>query len=141
MRRIASVACAAMTLVASGCVVGRAPVATSSASQMLPVAAAYGPSRGTPAFGNYVRAREPQLQFCYQESRVQNPNLVGSATVAVDVAPDGSVTNANILRSSWSERGSESIEQCVLSRVRSWKFPTSDPAEQHLHSFAVIFSR
>lgn len=140
MRRIASVACAAMTFVAGGCFVGQAPVATNSASQMLP-AAAYGPSRGSPAFGNYVRAREPQLQFCYQETRAQNPSLVGSATVAVAVAPDGSVMNANIIRSSWSERGSESIEQCVLSRVRGWKFPTSDPAEQHLHSFAVIFSR
>lgn len=138
MRRIASVACAAMAFVASGCV--QRPVATSSASQMLPVVA-YGPSRGSPAFGNYVRAREPQLQFCYQESRAQNPTLVGSATVAVAVAADGSVTNANILRSSWSERGAESIEQCVLSRVRGWKFPVSDPAEQHQHSFAVIFSR
>ena len=141
MRRIASVACAAMMLVASGCVVGQSPVATSSAAQMLPPAAAYGPSRGSPAFGNYVRAREPQLQFCYQETRAQNPNLVGSATVAVAVAADGSVMNANIIRSSWSERGSETIEQCVLSRVRSWKFPISDPAEQNLHSFAVIFSR
>ena len=141
MRRIASVACAATMFVASGCVVGQGTVSASSAPQIMPVAASYGPSRGSPAFGNYVRAREPQLQFCYQETRAQSPNLVGSATVAVAVAADGSVVNANIIRSSWSERGSESIEQCVLSRVRGWKFPMSDPAEQHLHSFAVIFSR
>lgn len=138
MRRIATVLCATLTVVASGCVV-RPPVATSSAAQMVP--ASFASSRGSMAFGNYVRAREPQLQFCYQETRAAKPNLVGSATVAVSLAADGSVVAANILRSSWSERGSEMVEDCMLSRVRGWKFPTSDPAEEHLHSFAVVFSR
>ena len=139
MRRIATVLCATLTVVASGCVVRQGPVATSSAAQLMP--ASYAPSRGSMAFGNFVRAREPQLQFCYQETRAAKPNLVGSATVAVALAADGSVVAANILRSSWSERGSEMVEDCVLARVRGWKFPTSDPAEEHLHSFAVVFSR
>ena len=139
MRRIATVLCATLTVVASGCVV-RPPVATSSASaQMMP--ASYTSSRGSMAVGNFVRARESQLQFCYQETRAAKPNLVGSATVAVSLAADGSVVAANILRSSWSERGSEEVENCMLSRVRGWKFPTSDPAEENLHSFAVVFSR
>lgn len=139
MRRITSVVCVAMSAALSACV-APATVPTMSASQLVPDAS-YGSSRGSMAFGNFVRAREPQLQFCYQETRGTLPGLVGSATVSVSVAADGSVTTAGILRSSWSERGAESVEQCMLARVRSWKFPVSDPAEQHLHSFAVIFSR
>lgn len=140
MRRIASVVCVALSAALSACVTP-APVPTISASQQMMPLAAYAPSRGSTAFGNFVRARQPQLQFCYQESRGEYPNLSGSATVSVSVAPDGSVLNAGILRSSWSDKGAESVEQCLLSRVRGWKFPVSDPAEQYLHSFAVIFSR
>lgn len=140
MRRIASVVCVAMSAALSACVTP-APGPTMSASHQLVPIAAYSPSRGSNAFGNFVRAREPQLQFCYQETRGALPSLVGSATVSVSVAADGSVVNAGILRSSWSESGAETVEQCMLSRVRSWKFPVSDPAEQYLHSFAVIFSR
>ncbi len=140
MRRIKSVVCVAMSAALSACITP-APVPTMSASQYMVPMAAHGSSRGSMAFGNYVRARQPQLQFCYQETRESLPNLVGSATVSVSVAADGSVLTADILRSSWSERGAETVEQCMLSRVRSWRFPVSDPAEQYLHSFAVIFSR
>ena len=100
------------------------------------------PSRASPAFGNFVRTREPQLQFCYQDTRAASPALAGSATVAVTLTPDGSVLAADVIRRSWSGKGSELVENCMLSRVRSWKFPANDnEVEKQTVSFAVIFSR
>jgi TonB family protein len=100
------------------------------------------PSRASPAFGNFVRTREPQLQFCYQDTRAASPSLAGSATVAVTLTPDGNVLAADVIRRSWSGKGSEIVENCMLSRVRSWKFPTSENEfEKQTVSFAVIFSR
>jgi len=88
-----------------------------------------------------VRARSPQLQFCYEDTRAASPALAGSATVAVTLGSDGSVLKADIVRRSWSGQGSEVVETCVLSRVRGWRFPATNAEELVTHSFAVIFTR
>src|SRR5919204_3234769 len=59
-------------------------------------------SRGGAAFGDFVRSREPQLQFCYQAARAHNPALAGSATVAVSFSEAGDVTGVAITRRAWS---------------------------------------
>ena len=107
-----------------------------------PVSVTTAPSLGSPAFGNFVRSREPQLQFCYADTRAENPNLAGSATVAVTLAADGNVLDAGIIRRSWSGKGADVVESCVLARVKSWRFPANqlDDKAQVL-SFAVVFTR
>jgi hypothetical protein len=101
-----------------------------------------GNSSGAAAVGDFVRTRNPQLQFCYEETRKSNPELAGSATIGVLLAPDGSVTRADVLRRSWEGRGAEQVESCVLSKVRHWKFPASeDGGPKRVHSFSVIFTR
>ncbi|HET7459252.1 MAG TPA: AgmX/PglI C-terminal domain-containing protein [Gemmatimonadaceae bacterium] len=99
-----------------------------------------GPSRGSQAFGNFVRAHEPQLQFCYHEARTKSPSLTGSATVAVTLTDSGSVVDAKVVRRAWSTSGSDVVESCMLTKVRAWQFPPVDPRDDHVHSFAVIFS-
>ena len=155
MRKPATVVCVALAL--GGCSVreartpGRAsrttvPPAAASAEDGLHYAARSpsgdGASRGSAAFGRYVRAHEPQLQFCYSEARASSPNLAGSATVSLTLATNGSVQNAEIVRRAWSGgKGSDVVERCVLSTVRAWNFPALDPKDEHVHSFAVIFTR
>lgn len=138
MRRLVTVVCVALALAGSGCTARRAakPVPVSA---LVPEV----PSRGSAKFGSFVRAREPQLQFCYREARAASPELAGSATVAVTLAADGSVLKADIVRRAWSGRGSDDVERCLLSRVRVWKFPPTDAAADEatrIHSFAVIFT-
>ena len=156
MRTLATVA-ACLTLAAltgTGCFAGGSNASRATALRASPApepmyAAGAGSSSGSASFGNFVRAREPQLQFCYQETRAASPALAGTATVTVALAPDGRVLSADIVRRSWSgadkpEAGPEVVERCVLSRVRGWKFPAAeedDAREKHVHSFAVIFSR
>jgi hypothetical protein len=101
-----------------------------------------GNSSGAMAVGDFVRSRSPQLQFCYEETRAKAPALAGSGTVAVLLAADGGVSDADIVRKTWSGKGVEELESCVLTRVRSWKFPASEEGnDKRVHSFSVIFTR
>lgn len=141
MRTLTTLMCTALALAGSACAARRAtPVKSSEFGP--PVSMATAPSLGSPAFGTFVRSREPQLQFCYADTRAASPGLAGSATVAVTLAADGNVLDAGIIRRSWSGKGADIVESCVLARVRSWRFPANQLDDQkQVVSFAVVFTR
>ena len=141
MRTLTTLMCTALVLAGSGCA-ARRPAPVKSGEFGPPISTTTVASLGSPAFGNFVRSREPQLQFCYADTRADNPNLAGSATVAVTLAADGNVLDAGIIRRSWSGKGADIVESCVLARVKSWRFPPNqlDSANQ-IVSFAVVFTR
>lgn len=143
MRRLTTTGCTALALLISACVSPKpAQLVTTPATAASPSkASASAPSHGSPAFGNFVRSRSPQLQFCYEDTRASTPYLAGSATIAVTLGPSGNVLNADIIRRTWSGKGSEIVEACVLERVRGWRFPAIQTDEVLTHSFAVIFTR
>ena len=97
-------------------------------------------SRGGAAFGDFVRSREPQLQFCYQEARAKSRSLAGSATVAVAFTQTGDVKEVMITRRAWSGGSGADVESCVVARVRAWKFPPSDE-KPRTQSFSLIFTQ
>ncbi|HEX2716184.1 MAG TPA: AgmX/PglI C-terminal domain-containing protein [Gemmatimonadaceae bacterium] len=156
MARLSNLALAAATLALSACA-GRSASTTPSAATLAlyevnapdmdagvaPAArrSNSGNSSGAATIGDFVRTRNPQLQFCYEETRAANPTLAGSATIGVLLAPDGRVSRADVLRRSWEGKGAEKVEDCVLAKVRSWKFPAEDGAPKRVHSFSVIFTR
>ena len=141
MRTLTTLMCTALALAGTACATRQAPPVKSSEFGP-PVSTAVAPSLGSPAFGNFVRSREPQLQFCYADTRATNPNLAGSATVAVTLAADGNVLDAGIVRRSWSGKGADLVENCLLARVRSWRFPANQLDDQkQVLSFAVVFTR
>ena len=151
MRKLATFFCATLALTTAGCAGGQARPAANAAI-LAPAVAPSAPatrttsgsraSGGTATFGDYVRARQPQLQFCYEETRAKHPKLAGSATVAVSLAADGSVRTADIVRKSWSGKGFKDVESCVLTKVRGWRFPAAEsPDEVRAQSFVVVFNR
>jgi hypothetical protein len=141
MRTLTTVTSLALIMAASACA-ARQPKPIKSSEFGPPVSTATQPSLGSPAFGNFVRSREPQLQFCYADTRSANPDLAGSATVAVTLAADGNVIDAGIVRRSWSGKGADLVESCMLARVRSWRFPANQLDDQkQVVSFAVVFTR
>ncbi|MEJ7811928.1 MAG: AgmX/PglI C-terminal domain-containing protein, partial [Gemmatimonadaceae bacterium] len=80
--------------------------------------------------GSFVRSRESQLRFCYQEYGLKaNPNLAGSITVNISLGGSGNVTDVDIGRRTWSGAGASEAEGCIRQRVRGWKFPTSSTGE------------
>ena len=99
------------------------------------------PSRNVDELGTYVRSRESQLRFCYQENGLKvNPNLAGSITVAIDIAGSGSVQGAQVTRRTWSGAGASESESCILRTIRGWRFPSSDRATG-TYSFPFSFTR
>ena len=143
MRTLTTLLCSTLLLTAGACASRpkKEPIKASEFGPAITTAPA-APSQGSPAFGNFVRSREPQLQFCYADTRAKNPELAGSATVAVTLSADGNVLDAGIVRRSWSGKGAEVVESCLLARVKSWRFPANQlDDQQQVLSFAVVFTR
>lgn len=131
-----------LALLAAGCIAAapqHSPSSTSLATRML-ASADNRPSRSTEDIGAQVRARQPQLQFCYQEGLARNPDLAGSATVAINIAGDGRITEVEIVSRSWQGPGVSETESCIRGMVARWVFPASEVRES-LHSFLLSFTR
>ena len=153
MSKISSLAFVTASLVLAGCAGHGAATTPSAATLALydvnaprteAVATAPRPSvssSGVTPIGDFVRSRNAQLQFCYEESRVANPGLAGSVTIGVLLAPDGSVTRIDVLRRSWEGKGASDVEACALAKVRNWKFPPADGTTTRPYSFSAVFTR
>ena len=104
-------------------------------------APAIGASRDMGDLGAFVRNRNRELQFCYEEHGLKaNPNLGGTIHVSIGIRGNGSVTSASVNRRTWSGAGASAVESCVLGKIRAWRFPSSD-AGDGVYSFPFNFTR
>jgi hypothetical protein len=99
-------------------------------------------SRDMSQLGTFVRSRQAQLQFCYQEQGLLlSPLLAGTIGVEVALAPSGSVATARITERTWSGVGVAETEGCILQRIRSWGFPASNAQGNETYSFSFVFNK
>lgn len=107
-----------------GTTLSKAPVRI-SAPRAVDVPDVGGPRRNTDELGSFVRSRESQLRFCYNEYGLKsNPSLAGSITTAITLTESGSVTGVNITNRSWGGAGASEAESCIRSKIRGWRFPS-----------------
>ena len=100
-----------------------------------------GNRRDVGELGQFVRSRESQLRFCYQEYGLKaNPSLAGTVTVAISLTGGGDVTGVNITNRTWGGPGASDAESCIRSKIESWKFPSSD-AGGGTYSFPFNFTK
>src|SRR3954463_5073562 len=100
-----------------------------------------GNRRDVGELGQFVRSRESQLRFCYQEYGLKsNPSLAGTVTVAISLTGSGNVTGVNITNRTWSGPGASEAESCIRNKIESWRFPSSD-AGGGTYSFPFNFTR
>ena len=76
-------------------------------------------------FGDFVRSRSAQMNFCYKEALNDYPKLAGAINIAVTIASSGDVSRVDVTKRSWSGPGAEQVEGCIRTKIRSWKFPAS----------------
>jgi hypothetical protein len=100
-----------------------------------------GLQRDVGELGTFVRSRESQLRFCYNEYGLkENPSLAGSVTAAVSLTPGGGVTGVNVTNRTWSGAGASETERCIADKIRAWHFPSSE-AGGGTYSFSFSFTR
>jgi hypothetical protein len=85
-----------------------------------------GAGRDVSELGTFVRSREAQLRFCYQERGLKvNPSLAGTINVSITLTGSGNVTGAEVTSRTWGGNGASDAESCILGKIRSWRFPSS----------------
>ena len=95
---------------------------------------------GAAALGTFVRGREPELRFCYEENLKLEPNLAGSVTVSITLSAGGEISNAGVTHRTWSGPGAREVEACMLRLIRGWRLGGSDRAAG-TYSFPFSFTR
>ncbi|GMU60557.1 MAG: hypothetical protein AMXMBFR34_23200 [Myxococcaceae bacterium] len=70
-----------------------------------------------------IRSHLGQIRFCYEAQLVAQPNLRGKVAVTFHVPPSGLVDSARVSASDVSSPG---LEACLVSRVRTWRFPSQE---------------
>ena len=85
-----------------------------------------GNRRDVGELGVFVRSRESQLRYCYQEFGLKaNPALAGTVTVAISLTGSGDVTGVNVANRTWSGPGAAESESCIRNKIRQWRFPAA----------------
>ena len=67
-----------------------------------------------------VKSHQREIQYCYETALNGRPDLAGKVAVQWTIGPDGAVTDAGVIETTLL---AERAEQCILTRIRRWKFP------------------
>lgn len=89
------------------------------------------------AIRKVIRDNQRQIQACYEKTLNKNPNLYGKVILEWVIIGNGRVANARVKSSTL--KNSE-VEQCIVSRLRTWKFPEPPPDQEALVSYPFLFN-
>jgi len=67
-----------------------------------------------------IRRHQNEIKYCYESELNKNPSLAGKVAVAFTIDPAGAVAEANVTETTLNNT---TAENCMLSRIRRWKFP------------------
>jgi TonB family protein len=70
--------------------------------------------------GKVINRHANEIRYCYEVELNKEPNLAGKIGVSFTIDPTGAVGDASIAQTTLNNNN---VEQCVLTRIRRWKFP------------------
>ncbi|MGC4119149.1 MAG: TonB family protein [Myxococcales bacterium] len=70
--------------------------------------------------GRVISRHSNQVRYCYETELQKNQSLAGKIALSFTIDSTGAVSDASVAQSTL---GSDAVEQCILSRVKRWKFP------------------
>jgi hypothetical protein len=89
-----------------------------------------------------VRARNREVQFCFEESGLKtDPELSGVFAMLITLDTLGTVSRVDATHREWSGPDGAAVEECVMQRARTWKFPAQPPVAPARHEVTFRFSR
>lgn len=69
----------------------------------------------------YIQSKMNQIRWCYQQEVQRNPDLTGQVVYQWIITPTGKVIGVKVASSSLN---SPSVEECIMSRIATWVFPS-----------------
>jgi TonB family protein len=61
-----------------------------------------------------------EVRYCYETELNKDPNLQGKVGVTFTIDPTGGISDASVNQTTLNNNN---VEQCILTRVKRWKFP------------------
>jgi TonB family protein len=83
-----------------------------------------------------IRSHLGQVRYCHESQRDANPSLEVKVVITFHVASSGLVDDARVASTTANDAG---LESCLLSRVRTWRFPTDARASSYVVTHPFIF--
>jgi outer membrane biosynthesis protein TonB len=78
------------------------------------------------AIRRVIQANLRVIRTCYERELNRNPNLLGKIVISWEIGPEGRVLSASTKS---NELGNDAVAQCVIDRLKTWRFP-EPPAGQ-----------
>jgi len=66
------------------------------------------------------RRRKSAIQYCYRKALNRNPSVQGKISVQFTIGPMGRITSIRVVSNTTQD---SSMEQCIVGKVRTWRFP------------------
>lgn len=89
------------------------------------------------AIRRVLKANERTIKTCYERQLNRNPDLFGKLILTWDIADGGRVASVRV---GSNELGSAEVANCIMDRLKTWKFP-DPPANQVVEvSYPWFFS-
>lgn len=79
-----------------------------------------------------------QIRFCYEQGLQGNPSLAGRVSVGFTIGASGVVKSSNIENSTL---GSKMVEDCIMMRLKTWKFPLTEGGVDVKVSYPFVLKR
>jgi len=105
--------------------VGRAQVRIAAPAPVSGGGDAAAEGRTAGALMAVVQRHAAAVRFCYNRLLAKRAGASGQIVIRLTVAGDGSVSEANVVRSTL---GDADLDACVLGQAREWRFPPSTEA-------------
>jgi TonB family protein len=83
-------------------------------------------NRGSEEISRVINSHNDAVEYCFKRESKLNPNLKGDILLEFTISYNGRVVGAKILNSSLRNK---SVESCITSRIRGWRFKPIDKKE------------
>jgi len=88
------------------------------------------------AIARVVRSRMRMVKNCYERELKRNPGLGGKIEVEFTIGEDGRIEEALVIDNAM---GSDAVADCILGRLKRWRFPKPDGGSVTV-SYPFIFT-
>lgn len=119
---------------------GKLSLVGSSGTQLIPVGTEATTEGGLDmsVISDVVRRNLGQIRFCYEQGLQSDASLAGRVGVNFVINGDGQVSTARVASSTLN---SKSVEDCIVMRVKSWRFPIPSNGLQVKVTYPFVLNR